>query len=341
MEHNSLRESIERKCSIGIRGKNNISQNIHDYEPEQIDQPINLNIELYRHQKVSVHKMENLEKYKEIKIDNRTTIKTDFGILGDIPGYGKSYSIVSLILRDKMEWNINEEYKLDNIKVFNDSVKVLSTIKKTKTNTNILVCSISLMKQWKSYFDKAPSLKVYEISTKKHIDDYVNNKYDIIIVSSNRFNELTDFVGPNIIWKRFIFDEASNTSIPSMNKIYFGFMWLVTATYEHLFFIRGNSNNYLKNFFRTIPYDFLNFFLIKNNEKFIKESFEMPPVHTFMHQCINPRILTILRNHIDEETQIMISAGNIGGAIARLGGNIYTNNNLIDIVKIRKQEKIT
>jgi hypothetical protein len=141
------------------------------------------------------------------------------------------------------------------------------------------------------------------------------------------------------VWKRFIFDEASNTHIPKMKTIYFGFMWLVTATYEYLYTNKGNGN-FIHSFMRNIPYNFLEFFLVKNSEKFIKESFEMPPVKVITHKCVNQRILSILRNHIDEETHTMISAGNIKGAITKLGGNIYSTNNLIDIVKKKKEEKI-
>jgi len=307
---------------------------------DEIEQPNNLLVKLYRHQKVSVINMEKLEKYKRITIENRYNCETEFGILADIPGYGKSYSIVALILRDKMDWNINEEYLKSDIKVYNSSVKLIHTTVKKRIKTNLIVCSISIMKQWKEYLSKAPSLSIYEISTRKHLNDYEIGKHDVIILSSNRFNELIDIVGENTVWKRFIFDEAATTHIPRMRNIYFGHMWLVTATYDYLYGIKGNGHNFLCNFIRGIPYQFLDFFVVKNSESFIKESFEMPPIQYIKHQCINPRILSILRNHIDQETHTMISAGNIKGAITKLGGNIYTTTNLIDIVKNKKVEKI-
>jgi len=307
---------------------------------DEIEQPVDLEVKLYRHQKVSVAKMEKLERYKRITIENRYNCETEFGILGDVPGYGKSYSIVALLLRNKMEWDVNEEYLKSDIRVYNSSVRMIHTTTKKRIKTNLIVCSISIMKQWKEYLNKAPSLSVYEISTKKHINDYEVGKHDVVILSSNRFNELIDVVGENIVWKRFIFDEAATTHIPSMRNIYFGYMWLVTATYEYLYGMKGNGHNFIYNFIRGIPCQFLEFFVVKNRLQFIKESFEMPPIHYIKHQCINPRILSILRNHIDEETHTMISAGNIKGAIAKLGGNIYTTTNLIDIVRNRKNEKI-
>ena len=302
-------------------------------------QPLNLNIKLYNHQLVSVKNMENLEKFKHISIANHYNCDTEFGILGDMPGYGKSYSIVALLLRDKMEWNCSQDHHVNNIVVMNDSVRMVQTTLHKRLKSNLIVCSISIMDQWLEYLKKAPSLSVYQISSRKHFHNFKAGEHDVVLVSSNRFNEVIDFVGEKV-WKRFIFDEASSTPIPAMRNIKFGFMWLITATYDSLFSIKGNGHNFLRNFVKDIPYHFLNFFVIKNNETSIKESFYMPSVQTIVHQCVNPRILSILRNHIDEETHTMISAGNIKGAISRLGGNVYSTTNLIDIVRKKKEEKI-
>ena len=297
-------------------------------------------VKLFPHQIVSVNNMEKLEKFKRITINSSISCETDFGILGDIPGYGKSFSIVSLLLNDKMEWNVKEEYIKNQVCIYNDSVKTIQTVIKKKTKTNLILCSVSILKQWLFYLSKAPSLSVYEISTKKHISDFKLDKYDVVLVSSTRYNEFINYIGDNIVWKRFIFDEASNTFITAMKPIHFGFMWLVTASYQYLYSIKGNHNHFIKNFFRIIPYHLLSYFVIKNSEEFIKQSFYMPSVETIFHECMNPRVLSILRNHIDQETHIMISAGNIKGAITRLGGNVYSTINLINIVKERKQEKI-
>ena len=60
----------------------------------RIPQPDELRITLFPHQLVTVHKMETLERLRKIKKTEQTFFMTDFGILGDIPGYGKSFSIV-------------------------------------------------------------------------------------------------------------------------------------------------------------------------------------------------------------------------------------------------------
>ena len=304
-------------------------------------QPPNLNVRLYPHQKASVVNMEKLEKFKRLTIENRYSCETEFGILGDIPGYGKSYSIIALMLRDKMEWDCSKEYVKNDVRVFNDSVRIIQPSIKKRIKTNLIVCPVSVMKQWSEYLSKAPSLSVFEISTRKHIHNFEVGKHDVVLLNSTKFNEVIDIAGENTVWKRFIFDEAASITIPSMRNINFGFMWLVTATYDYIYSIKGNGHNFLRNFIRSIPYNFLEHFVVKNSDDFIRESFYMPPVETITHQCINPRVLSILRNHIDDETHTMISAGNIKGAIAKLGGNIFSTTNLIDIVKKRKAEKIT
>lgn len=304
-------------------------------------QPPNLKVRLYPHQKASVVNMEKLEKFKRITIENRYSCETEFGILGDIPGYGKSYSIIALMLRDKMEWDCSQEYVKNNIRVFNDSVRIIQPSVKKRIKTNLIVCPVSVMKQWSDYLSKAPSLSVFEISTRKHVHNFEVGKHDVVLLNSTKFNEVIDIAGENTVWKRFIFDEAASITIPSMRNINFGFMWLVTATYDYIYSIKGNGHNFLRNFIRSIPYNFLEHFVVKNNDDFIRESFYMPPVETITHQCINPRVLSILRNHIDDETRTMISAGNIKGAITKLGGNIFSTTNLIEIVKKRKAEKIT
>jgi SNF2 family DNA or RNA helicase len=304
-------------------------------------QPPNLQVRLYPHQKASVVNMEKLEKFKRFTIENRYSCETEFGILGDIPGYGKSYSIIALLLRDKMEWDCNQEYVKNDVRVFNDSVRIIQPSIKKRIKTNLIVCPVSVMKQWSEYLSKAPSLSVFEISTRKHIHNFEVGKHDVVLLNSTKFNEVIDIAGENTVWKRFIFDEAASITIPSMRNINFGFMWLVTATYDYIYSIKGNGHNFLRNFIRSIPYNFLEHFVVKNNDDFIRESFYMPPVETIIHQCINPRVLSILRNHIDDETHTMISAGNIKGAITKLGGNIFSTTNLIEIVKKRKAEKIT
>ena len=53
-----------------------------------------------------------------INLSNNTTIKFNMGIYSDITGYGKTLAIIGLIIRDKMEWNLNKDFNQNAVKCF-------------------------------------------------------------------------------------------------------------------------------------------------------------------------------------------------------------------------------
>ena len=62
-----------------------------------------IKIPLYDHQKESINNMEKLEKNMIIPIDIETSIDTKLGILADVPGYGKTLSVLGLIGKTKFD----------------------------------------------------------------------------------------------------------------------------------------------------------------------------------------------------------------------------------------------
>lgn len=308
----------------------------------RVDQPSELTITLFPHQRVTVHNMEELERLRKIKKDDTTIFLSDFGILGDIPGYGKSFSVVSLILRDRMPWDIKKSNERADIFTYNSCLKVLSRVRKTRVRANLLVVSPTLVEQWKEYFGfvKPGVLKIKEVTHAKDIEDIDPDQWDVILCSSSRYNELVGHVGNHIVWKRFIFDEAGSTHISGMRTVHAGFVWFVTATYDQLLRCVGNGQHYMKNFFANINYDILPYFVIRNEVDFVRHSFKMPDVHHIRHVCLNPRVLNVLSNFIDYETRLMIGAGDIRGAISRLGGGLTSESNLFEIVTKRQKEKL-
>lgn len=310
----------------------------------RIEQPTDLRIKLFPHQLVTVYNMEQLERLRKIKKTDDTFFMTDFGILGDIPGYGKSFSVVSLILRDKMTWDISKRNEKTDIYTYNSCLKVVEKTMKTRVRANLLVVSPTLVEQWKEYFSfvKDGALSLKEVSSKKDLEDLDPNDWDVVLCSSNRYNELISVVGSHRVWKRFIFDEAGSTHITSMRSVQAGFVWFVTATYEQLMRCGGTGTHYMRCFFNNIDYNILPYFVIRNHIEFVKHSFKMPDVFHETHLCLNPRVLNILSSYIDPESRIMISAGDIKGALVRLGGGMTTtDSNLFEIVAKKQREKLS
>ena len=309
----------------------------------RIDQPEDLTITLFAHQRVAVYNMENLERIRKISRDANSFFMTDFGILGDIPGYGKSFSIVALILRDKMPWDIKKCHDRNDLYTYNNCLKVVQRSVKTRVRANLVLASPTLIEQWKHYFSfvKPGKLAIRELVKTKDLAEFDPNDYDVVLCSSARYNELIDQVGQHIVWRRFIFDEAGSTHIAGMKPVHAGFVWFVTATYEQLLGVGGNGNHYMKTFFYQIGYDILTHFVIRNETAFVKHSFIMPDVHHLTVRCLNPRVLNVLSSYIDADTRVMISAGDIRGALARLGGGTTNDTNLFELVAKRQHEKLS
>lgn len=361
--HNNIEEKLDEKgekdekdeiityqnVSHGFSPLNNNNNNNNDKKKwdayPRIEQPQPLSIILFPHQLVTVYCMEELERKRKIKHTSSSYFMTDFGILGDIPGYGKSFSVVSLVLRDKMPWDVSSLYEKPDITSVNGFIKHISNTKYKRIRPNLIVVSPTLVEQWKSYFSflEKGSLSIFEVSTRKHLeslDEKTINDWDVVLCSSIRYNELIDHIGQQYVWKRFIFDEAGSTHIPAMRTVQSGFMWFVTATYDQLLYVQGTSLHFMRRFFNSVNQDLLKYFVIRNPIEFVKYSFKMPEALHETHLCLNPRLLNILSSYIDQESNMMISAGDIKGAILRIGGGMTNETNLFELVSKKQKEKL-
>jgi hypothetical protein len=308
----------------------------------RIPQPDDLGVTLFPHQCVSVAGMERMEEVQQVRVSDTLTYQTQFGVLGDIPGYGKSFSIVGLLLRDRMPWDIALPYSTLEYTNVNQCVTRVQKRRMRRARANLIVASSSLIEQWKEYFSfvRRDTFRLKEVSAMKDLDNLNPDEWDVVLVSATRFNALIDQVGP-VVWKRFIFDEAGSTHINAMRHVYAGFIWFVTATYQTLYNCGGTSHHFMRAFMSFIPRDAFKYFIIKNPTEFVQSSFRMPAVHTIRHICLNPRVLNVLSRFVDDETRLMISAGDIRGAIARVGGGTTSATNLFEIVAKRQHEKLT
>jgi hypothetical protein len=299
-----------------------------------------LKIKLFPHQITSVKNMEDLEKNKKV-VSGLVSCDTQFGILGDIPGYGKSYSIISLLSRDKMEWR---EGRMKTIKIDIESPKLCNFYyeeKLTEIRENLLVASTSILSQWETYFEKS-DLKILTITTKSSFKKFVPNTLDVVLISSTMLNSFLEFTQDmSLCWKRFIYDEPATTHIPAMKPVNAGFIWFVTASYKNLRCtagVRGSKSHFLKSIFRYMIDDQIEMLTIVNSEDYIKKSFAMPETHFRYHRWFNPSILKVLQNHISKEISQMIEANNIKGALESLGAQEETD--IISLVTRKKREEL-
>lgn len=297
-----------------------------------IEQPDFLEVSLFQHQRKSVYEMEKLERKKYVKKNNKE-LRTIIGVQGDIVGYGKTLSMLTLVLRDKMEMD-------PKITVVSDASKFFYGTKDytlTPINCTLIVANQTLLGQWEKELKKFTKKVAYKIiTTKKHIEETDPNSLDIVLCSSARYNEFIAEYPDNIfIWKRFIFDEAASTRIPKMKALSACFSWMVTATYRYLYRVR------MKGFLTPVfqMQSLIDYFLVKNDDAFVLQSFTLLPPKEVMHKCKQPKILRMMHDMIPDGVAEMIAADNIQGAIAALGGTISDGSNIVQALSNKFKEK--
>ena len=97
-----------------------------------VAQPENFKIQLFKHQLAAIYKMEKREKFNKIN----DQISTKIGIYSDITGYGKTSSVIGLIIRDKMQWDMDNMYCSTQETVF--GTNMIKTINKKYYKKNKL-----------------------------------------------------------------------------------------------------------------------------------------------------------------------------------------------------------
>lgn len=299
-----------------------------------IEQPENLDVDLFVHQLASVYAMEKMEKDKFVMAD-MDKLYTDVGINADITGYGKTISMVALVLRDKMEWNMQTEYTFEHTFTYaSQHVKKICIERYPRNNSTLVLAGPSILHQWAREFSHT-NLRYVIVSKRKEAIQINIDEYDVIIISPNVCNILLDRY-EHTVWKRFIYDEPTTVRVPAMRPIRAGFTWFVTATpggiYPHH---KNTRRNYISNIVgdRNFEYFIREYVTVKNPDEFVFASFAMPPTHTVMHRCTD-NIFRAVYGIVNDRISKMIEAGHIFGAVQALGGK--KTDNIIELVKKNK-----
>lgn len=321
-------------------------------EDSKINEIEFLKVQLKEHQKTAVHAMlqfENSDKItfsKDICIKNyfiydkeycdlhslmnmndcpymktEFEIESNFGILADKVGSGKTYMIMALICKSLIP-------KLKPI-IYTSSLYAVLKYKcslKT-TNINLIIVPHNLILQWKSVFEKC-SLKTFCIVRNNDINNIILDKYDVIIVSSTMFDSFY-LNYSDIKWARIIIDEVVNIKLPHEFEFKCNFLWLITATPSGLKHIK---KTYIKYLLHNINYYILNNLIIKNNDNYVDESLNLPDIRQLLINCITPHEINIIRGLVDKEIINMINAGNIQEAILKLNCNVETSENILAVL---------
>ena len=313
-----------------------------------IPQPKQLMIKLFPHQLASIYRMERLEREQKVERDifpeeSRTTsiqIETRLGINADPTGYGKTLSMIGLIVRDKMSWDMDVPYTYEQIRTESAGlIRTRTTNRYIKLPATLILVSPSILFQWENELART-QLKIDKVTSKKEVDSVDAMDCDVVLVTTSMFNYLIRSYS-QYAWKRLIFDEPGHARVPGMKSICAGFYWFVTATPNAISVKHRNCRgSFMKEIIGDNWCDFdvqYRQMIIRNDEDFVKSSFSIPDSEHFYYQCFQPLSNTVA-GLVHPTITTMIEAGNIEGAITALGGK--KTENIIELVRKKKLEEL-
>ena len=211
----------------------------------QDEQPLNIKVQLYAHQRAVLYSMKQKEALLNSGMDvSGTRLYSSFAILGDGVGVGKSLMVLGHIS------NLKRHDPIRNMKQLTDhgcgniySIEEKDLYKDCSNAGSLIVVPHTLYKQWEKYIKDQTTLSFYGVKTKKYIEpeqwkkDKMLEK-DVVLVSNTLYGKLqANMNREKISWKRVFFDEADTLLIPSTQELpVTKFIWFVSASWANILF---------------------------------------------------------------------------------------------------------
>ena len=131
--------------------------------------------------------MEELESTHCV-IDQYGKTFTNIAINGDMTGYGKTLSMIALIIRDRMDWDMTTEHVEEKVNtVSSNHIKRYVSKNYKRNNATIILAGPSVIHQWMKEFSNT-DLAVVDATNKKVALDIDVDEYDVIILSIATYN---------------------------------------------------------------------------------------------------------------------------------------------------------
>jgi len=335
--------AIHAMLTFEETGKITFSRNAYIYNYQIYDEE-SFNRYYYHYRQNTIE--EYKKKYKPMHFE----IETNYGILADKVGSGKTYMTMGLISY--------RQIPSERDRIISSSVYTVMKYKDTQKpiKTNLILVPHNLILQWKYAFNNC-TLNTYTISKKEHIDyleseenvfdteeagpDAIFNEkncieyYDTIIISATMFDTFYDRFR-DIKWARIIIDEVVSIKLPSDLEFKCNFIWFLTATPSG---IRTVRRNYIRTLVSLMNDYTINNIIIKNNDEYVDESMNLPNLNQILIKCLTPKELQIIKEYVDDEIINMLNAGNVHDAIKKLNCNIETSENILEVItkKFKKE----
>jgi SNF2 family DNA or RNA helicase len=290
----------------------------------------------------------NNGEFKEIEY----LINTNFGVLSDKVGAGKTLTVVAMIVSSLIPRN--------NPKIINStqftSIKYLDAVEPIKTN--LILIPHNLSSQWYKTFIENTRLRVklihrhsvldsiksvYKISedseTQKELDilpEQCLEHYDVVIVTSSMAQDFfTKY--KEVKWSRIIIDEVLSIKLPADIPWQANFIWFITATPSGLAYIK---KLYIREIFSNLQKVVFNYLIVKNNDEYVSSSMDLPALNQILIHCLTPKAIGMIKEFVNEDVMNMINAGNIVEAVGKINCNADTDDNIFKAITTKLEKEI-
>ena len=325
-----------------------------DSKSMRCGQPSKIKKTLKPHQLACLYKaiyMENVGSITYRNRDAKIKISTNIGIIGDIVGYGKTLTALSIIAHnplEKIHTNSVKVHSFHSAKAYNYFTAEtenlsLPNLDTMINSTLIIVPRGPVYVQWEKTLKESTDLKYIAIEDlnyiKKNIPQLNNtnghreiidyfNQFDVVLIKNTTLDRLLDYYNypvrysNNFIynWKRIMIDECHDI-INKIEIFNYMFIWLISGTYFNMCHkISSSSYSQYYNIKDILREDYINYILVKCNKDFVKESFKIPPIIEHYHLCKMSKYLKIIKKYINSSILDKINANDISGAIKDLVG---------------------
>jgi len=356
---------------------NNLTYDIElDSNSPRCGQPNKIKKVLKPHQLAGLYKAIHMENIGTITYKNNTinrdhnlrniptTIKisTNIGIIGDIVGYGKTLTALSIIAHNPLKnihINNTKVHSFHSTKAYNYFTAVsenvsLPILDNMINSTLIIVPRGPVYVQWEKTLKESTYLKYIAIddlnfikknlpafkkNNEQEVIDYFN-QFDVVLIKNTTLDRLLNYYNyassnkKDFIysWKRIMIDECHDI----INKIEifdYLFIWLISGTYFNMCHkISSPSYSQYYNIKDILREDYINYILVKCDMNFVKDSFKIPAIIEYYHLCKMSKYLKIIKKYINSAILDKINANDISGAIKDLGGKNETEEGIATLI---------
>jgi hypothetical protein len=330
-------------------------------DAERVENPFK-KLTLFAHQLAVSYAMVKLEtetigwseRCKETGAMHTFTGRSNFGVLADSVGAGKSYCALCTIQSHPTLNSPESELQRHRMAQFGSKHLEVRRVldKRIADPINIIVVPHGgVYNQWVGYINNMINFTLVKISKQTELESFFEHISEdslntlsnvIILVSSTFYNKLAVKWPSTIMVSRLIFDEADSIRIPSCLEIPSAFTWFITSSMRNLCTPTGNSFNsdgishvgFIRNVFRAIEFtDKRGFVFLKCDHSFVQSSLNLPQLETIDMVCKPEPYIGLLHTICSTEISNMLHGGDIAGAIGRLGcSSAQDETNLFEAV---------